>query len=193
MAGRVWLWLWFWLHDGRMRFALSRARVLAHGERTSQAQSSCRDSPTHPSLAFLPRVEPEVCVSQMSYSSSEPYRHCGCALDRALRAWRWPSDRLSLRHSATGGDGSSLLLLYGKQPVVPYLSSLSTYTSDTTTAKYIRNVQCFQAPLRVARETDGWGGLSRMNKIKMCASSLSREDNLLVRMLMLVAYFASSV
>jgi hypothetical protein len=43
------------------------------------------------------------------------------------------------------------------------------------------------------RETDGWGGLSCMNKIKMCASSLSREKKLLVRMLMLVAYFASSV
>ena len=32
-----------------------------------------------------------------------------------------------------------------------------------------------------------------MDKIKMCASSLSREENLLVRMLVLVAYFASSV
>ena len=93
----------------------------------SQAQSSYRDSLTHPSQASLQRAEPEVCVSRMFYSFSSPYRHCRSALDRALRACQWPSDRLSSRHSATGGDGSSLLLLYGKQPVVPCPSFRSTW------------------------------------------------------------------
>ena len=92
-----------------------------------EEQTSCRDSLIHPSQAFLRRAEPEVCVWRMFYSSSSPYRHCRSALDRALRVCQWPSDRLSSRHSTTGVDGSSLLLLYGKQPVVPCPSFRSTW------------------------------------------------------------------